>query len=587
LLWPGRAHHVSTEESCPPHGGTRPVRNKCALEIILKYCPDKVDRLENFLKADSVNVPVRTGATRIRTVAVIDVGATSIRMAIAEIQPEGVIRQLETLTQAVQLGKDAFTTGEISRTTVEECVSVFRSYRRKLDEYGINRQEDIRVVATSAVREAVNRITFIDRVLIATGLFIEILDEAEVHRMTYRGVQPLLRAQPSLFKSRTMIVEVGGGSTELLTLVEGNVDLSHAFRLGSLRLAQTLSSYRVPRSKARKIIEGEIYSQLEPFSALLQPSSETNMVAMGGDIRFAVEEIMKEAISDSKLMAIELDDLATFVDYVFSRTEEQLVNEFHLTYPEAETVGPALLSNLKVAQTLGVDKVLVCNVNLRDGLIRDMVETRGSWTDDLQKQIIRATWELAGRYDVDEEHARNVAELCRQLFRQLRQEHELEDRYETLLYVAAALHETGSYINTSSMHKHSMYLIMNSTLFGLTADDLQLVAMVARYHRRSMPKTTHQPYASMDRFRRVIVSKLASILRIAIALDASRSQRIRQIECRRVRNRLIISAPSVDDLSIEQIAVRRSRLFFETIFGMEVLLRTQAKPSHSVESTQL
>lgn len=540
-----------------------------------------------FVKAVSVNVPARTGATRIRTVAVIDVGATSIRMAIAEIQPEGATRRLESLTQAVQLGKDVFTTGEISRITIEECVSVFRSYRRKLDEYGISRQEEIRVVATSAVREAANRITFVDRVFVATGLFIETLDEAEVHRMIYRGVQPLLRAQPALFKSRTMIIEVGGGNTELLTLEQGNVDLVHSFRLGSLRLAQTLSSYRVPRSKARKIIDGEIHSQLEPFAEFLHSSSETNMVAMGGDVRFAAEEIMNEPVSDSKLMAIELKELAGFVDYVFSRSEEQLVTEFHLTYTEAETVGPALLANLRVAESLGVQKVLVCNVNLRDGLIRDIAEPRGSWSDDLQKQIVRSTWELAHRYDVDQDHARNVADLCRQLFRQLRKEHELEDRYETLLYVAAALHETGSYINISSMHKHSMYLIMNSTLFGLTGDDLQLVAMVARYHRRSMPKTTHQPYASMDRYRRVIVSKLAAILRIAIALDASRSQKIHQIECRRVRNRLILSVPSVDDLSMEQIAVRRSRLFFETIFGLEVLLRAQAKPSSSVESTQL
>jgi len=534
-----------------------------------------------------VNAPVRSGATRVRTVAVIDVGAASIRMAIAEIQPEGAIRELETLTQAVHLGKDAFSTGEISRTTMEECVSVFRSYRRKLNEYGIIRQEDIRVVATSAVREAANRITFIDRVFVASGLFIETLDEAEVHRITYRGVQPLLKAQSVLFKSRSIVIEVGGGSTELLTFDQGNVDDSHAFRLGSLRLAQILSSYRVPRSKARQIIEGEIHSQLEPFSDLLHSNSEVHMVAMGGDIRFAAEEILKDVITDEKLMDIPIEDLQEFVDYVFTRTEEQLVNEFHLTYTEAETVGPALVANLKIAQLLGVDRVHVCNVNLRDGLIRDMAEARGSWTEDFQKQIIRATWELAKRYDVDEDHARNVADLCRQLFRQLRKAHDLEDRYETLLYVAAALHETGSYINMSSMHKHSMYLIMHSTLFGLTAEDLQLVAMVARYHRRSMPKNTHQPYASMDRYRRVIVSKLAAILRIAIALDASRNQRIRQIECRRVRNRLIISVPSVDDLAIEQIAVRRSRQFFDLIFGLEVLLRAQVKTSDSGESTQL
>lgn len=533
-----------------------------------------------------MSTPFRSSPGRVRTVAVIDVGTTSIRMAIAEIQPDGAIRRLESLSQAVALGKDTFTAGEISRTTIEECVSVLRSYRHKLNEYDIVRPEDIRVVTTSAVREAVNRITFIDRIYVATGLSVEILDEAEVHRITYRGVQPLLKAQRDLFRSTSMVVEVGGGSTELITLEQGNVVYTHAFRLGSLRLQQTLSSYRVPRNKSRQVIEGEIHSQLEPYAELLQSHTGANMVAMGGDIRFAAEEILKESVSDDRLVELALPDLADFVNHVFSRTEEGLVSEFHLTYPEAETVGPALLANLMLAQILGVDRILVCSVNLRDGLIHDMSEGR-TWTEDFQKQIIRATWELARRYDVDEDHARNVAELCRQLFRQLRSEHELEDRYETLLYVAAALHEAGAYINTSSLHKHSMYLIMNSTLFGLTSDELMLVALVARYHRRSLPKTSHQPYASMDRGRRVVVSKLAAMLRIALALDASRSQRIRQIECSRVRDRIVISVPAVEDLSIEQIALRRNRQFFESIFGLEVLLRSQLKPGITGPSSQL
>jgi len=527
---------------------------------------------------DDVSTSFRGNSTRIRTVAVVDVGTTSIRMVIAEIRPDGSIRRLESLSQAVQLGHDTFSTGEISRATIEDCVSVLRTYRRKLEEYDISRPEDIRVVATSAVREALNRITFADRLYVGTGLSVETLDEAEVHRITYRGVRPLLKAQPELDKSEALILEVGGGSTELLTLEQGNVGYTHAFRLGSLRLQQTLSSYRVARTRTRQILEGEIYSQLEPFTEQLLSHAGANVVAMGSDIRFAAEEVLKQSVTDARLLEFPIEDLSRFVDYIFTRSEEQLVNEFHLTYHEAETVGAALLINLKFAQLLKAPRLLVCSMNLREGLIRDISEG-GAWNEDFQKQIIRAAWELAGRYKVDEDHARNVAELCRQLFRQLKAEHELDDRYETLLYVAAALHETGGYINTSSMHKHSMYLIMNSTLFGLTSDDLLLVGLVARYHRRSMPKITHQPYSSMDRGRRVIVSKLAAILRVAIALDASRSQRIRTLECTRVRNRIVISVPVVEDLSIEQIALRRNQAFFESIFGFELLVRFQLKPA--------
>ncbi|MCA8999682.1 MAG: exopolyphosphatase [Planctomycetaceae bacterium] len=528
----------------------------------------------------------RSTSTRSRIVAVIDIGTSAIRMAIAEILPDGAIRHLESLTQALSLGHQSFTAGEISRGMIEECIAVLRAYRRKLEEYGITRSEDIRIVATSAVREAVNRINFVDRVFVATGLSVETLDAAEIHRITYRGVQPLLKAQPALFKSRSMIVEVGGGSTELLILEEGNVDYSHAFRLGSLRLQQTLASYHVPRSRAKKLLEAEIHSHLEPFEEMLTAHPSENMVAMGSDMRFACEEILDDPVKKDRLVKLKLDRLAEFVDFLFSQSEESIVNRFHLTYAEAETVGPALLANLKIAEAIHVDRIYVCSVNLRDGLVRDLSEG-GAWSEDFRKQILRATWELARKYDVDEDHAKTVAELCRLLFQQLRKYHELEERYETVLCVAAALHEIGAYINTSSMHKHSMYLIMNSSLFGLTQEDLNLIGMVARYHRRAMPKSSHQAYASMDRQRRVVVSKLAAILRIAIALDASRNQRIRQLECSQVRDRIILTVPQTEDLSMEQIAVRRNRTFFEAIFGLDILLRTQSRPLVSEPSSQL
>ncbi|TWT56662.1 Exopolyphosphatase [Thalassoglobus neptunius] len=528
----------------------------------------------------------RTTTGRIRTVAVIDVGTTSIRMAIAEISGEGEVRLLESLSQGVALGKDTFTNGEIARSTMEECVATLKDYRRKLDEYSIVRPEDIRVIATSAVREALNRMTFVDRIFVATGLFVETLDAAELHRVTYRGVQPLLRATPELFESQAFVVEVGGGSTEMLLLNQGNVSHSQAFRLGSLRMQQTLAAYNVPRERMRRVMLTEIRSHLEPLTELIQPDVPAIMVAMGGDIRFAASQISKEQVSDEKLTQISRSDLSEFTDFLFTKREETLVSRYQLSFPEAETIAPALLINLTLAELLGVETVLISNVNLRDGLIRDLADG-GNWSAEFQSQIIRSAWKLAEKYHVDKDHAACVADLCRQLFRQLQAEHELDERFETFLYVAALLHEIGTFISESSVHKHSMYLIMNSSLFGLTSDDLNLVALVARYHRRALPKPSHQTYAALDRYRRVAVSKLAAILRIAIALDASRTQRVKEITCTRNRNRLVISVPVIDDLSVEQISLRRNRQFFESIFGLQTLLRTRIRETKSEPSAQL
>ena len=184
-------------------------------------------------------------------------------------------------------------------------------------------------------------------------------------------------------------------------------------------------------------------------------------------------------------------------------------------------------------------------------------------------------------------HARHVAELSKTLFAALREEHGLDARGELVLYLAALLHEIGGFVGHTSLHKHSMYLIENSDLFGLSPADVLLVALVARYHRRASPKPTHPGFSTLERDRRVTVSKLAAILRIAIALDASRTQRVSNITCQRERSRLVIGVPLVDDLSVEQLALRQGRSLFEEIYGVTVQLRPEARREAKQPSSQL
>ncbi len=165
-----------------------------------------------------------------------------------------------------------------------------------------------------------------------------------------------------------------------------------------------------------------------------------------------------------------------------------------------------------------------------------------------------------------------------QLFRGLQSEHRMDKRSETLLYVASLLHKTGLFIGTTGYHKHSFYLIMHSELFGLNLLDHTLVALIARYHRRAAPKPTHEPFARMDRDSRVMVSRLAAILRVAVALDHSSSQRIRDIECRVEKNRLVVTATnSAGDLTLERMELRSQAAMLEDTFGLSVLLREASR----------
>jgi exopolyphosphatase/guanosine-5'-triphosphate,3'-diphosphate pyrophosphatase len=523
--------------------------------------------------SESLNsAPVRT----VRPVAVIDIGTSSIRMAIAEIDSHGGVRTLETLSQAVSLGKDTFTGGAITKGTIEDCVRVLTSYKRVLVEYQIVNAEQIRVVATSAVREARNRLAFNDRVYVATGLEVEPLDEAEVNRITYLGVQPFLQAQPALSIAKTIVLEVGGGSTELLVVRNNNVLFSHSYRLGSLRLRETLEAYHTPAGQVREIMASQIDRVVRQVREDLSPNGQVEMVALGGDIRFAASQLLPDW-DRSTLALVPLIELENFTNEILKLSEDEIVHKHHISFPDADTLGPALLTYITMARSFGLINVMVSNANLRDGLLKEMA-TKSSWSEEFANQIIRSALDLGNRFDFDEPHARHVAELSKRLFDELRDEHKLDRQHEVILYLAALLHEIGLYVSYQSHHKHAMYLIRHSELFGLGRKSVLLTALVARYYRRASPQPGHEGYSSLDRDDRVTVAKLAAILRVAVALDESRSQRIKELRCRRERSRLIIEVPDVDDLSIEQLALRQSGTLFEDIFGLQVLLRTESRP---------
>jgi exopolyphosphatase/guanosine-5'-triphosphate,3'-diphosphate pyrophosphatase len=512
----------------------------------------------------------QTSDGAVRTVAVIDIGATSIRMAIAEIDSEGVIRPLDTLVLPVSLGKDAFTARKFRRASIEECVAGLKSYLRVLREYGIS-ADQARVVATSAVREATNRLTFLDRVYIATGLHVEPIDEAEVNRITYMGIQPQISSDPSLVSAKSVVVEVGGGSTEMLVVRSGNVLFSDTYRLGSLRLAQTLRTLGAPTGKRYALMETQIRRTVTRIREEVRADTRIELIAIGGDIRFAARQLVPDWDSDS-LVRINVEDLNRLVGNVLKRNSEELVQQYGVSFSEAETLGPALLTYSLLARGFELEQILVSQTNLRDGLLQDMA-VRESWTAEFRNQIIRSAISLGRKFDFDESHARHVAYLANKLFFELVEEHRLDQKHEVILYVAALLHEVGLFVNVRSNHKHAMYLIRNSEIFGLSRQDLLLVSLLARYHRRAYPQPGHEGYGTLGRDQRVVVAKLAAILRLAIALDESRNGRVKEVQCKRERDRLVIRIPALDDVSLEQLSMRQNAGLFEEVFGIPVLLR--------------
>jgi len=505
--------------------------------------------------------------TATRTVAVIDIGTAAIRMALADIDAQGGIHFLEKLNQSVRLGQDVFTKGRIRRHTIEECVRILESFQQIMREYRVA-PGDVRAVASSAVQEAANRDALIDRVAMATGIEIEVIDDAEATRLTYLSVLPFLRS-PGKRPKNTLLAEIGGGRTELLSLAGENIVDARVFRLGSLRLRNLLDQQRTPLSLVRDVLEQEVANALHPLGGEFKQRTQ-NLVVLGGDARFAAMQVNPEW-DRAAPQAVSLKDWKRITDEFVGLTVEDAVETFGLTFSEAETLAPALFAIARLAEDIGCKTLYVSGFTMRDGLLQELSQAE-SWSQGYVTQMLDSALQLGRKYGVDEHHGREVSSLSLQIFDTLTEEHRLSPRYRVLLEIAGWLHEIGTFISATSHHKHSMYILANETIFGLGRRDSRIVANIARYHRRSPPKATHPYYQALPRRDRLAVQQLAAILRVADALARSRGRSIPTILCERREDTFFIRVPGVENLHLENSALRVKGQMFEEVFGMNVIL---------------
>jgi exopolyphosphatase/guanosine-5'-triphosphate,3'-diphosphate pyrophosphatase len=503
--------------------------------------------------------------------AVIEIGSTSIRMAVARRQPDGTMPHMDDLDLPVGLGRDTFTTEEISADTTERCVAAIRKFQEALDELGVS-PENLRVVATSAVREARNQDVFKDRVLIATGLPVEVLSEAAVSRLSYLAVRPWLQNQDFFKTADTFVVEVGGGSTEILAFARGRVKAAHVNRLGSLRMQRELGDY-ARGEHGMAAFEEYLSFPVAQMAGSLATDGEARMVALGGETRLVRDVLTprKAMHSGNTLSSVKVPQIRAFINARLAWPVEQIAREHSISEHQAETLLPALAIYVSLAEALGQDQILVAGASLRDGVLTEMFSGR-TWEGEFRHQTLHSTRTLARKYQANLKHADNVAAAARALLAFIGRTVRFEPRDDILLHVAALLHEIGMFVNTRAYHKHSLYLIENSEIFGLDADEIGIVARIARYHRRAAPRPTHEEFSDLPSADRVRVAKLAAILRVADALDFSHEGSPVKLQFETRRDALVIHAQTHDDLTLMQRQMDARAEMFRTVFGLRVTL---------------
>jgi exopolyphosphatase/guanosine-5'-triphosphate,3'-diphosphate pyrophosphatase len=504
-----------------------------------------------------------------RTVAAIDVGSNALRMAIAEVLPTGHIEVLERLQRAVRLGQDTFRRRRLGGETLRAAMAILRDFKQLLDLYHVER---VRAVATSAIREASNADTFLDRAFMATGLNFEVIGTSEESRLTVSAVRQSVSGAVGVDHEGALIADVGGGSTLLTLLENGEIVTAQSLRLGSIRMLEMLTNSEDPPERTAELLRHHIANMITGAQGSLPLGEIRSFVAVGGDARFAARQIGKPTASID-LWTVGRAQFDRLVDRCERLTTEELSKRYGLPLAEAETLNPALLVYQRLLDFTGAKQMLVSQASMRDGLLLELASAvTGEEDPAISEGIIHSALALAEKYRVDLNHARQVSELAVRLFDQLQADHGLGRRHRLLLQLAGLLHEIGGYVSSRSHHKHSYYLIANSEIFGLNRTEIEVIAHVARYHRRSGPKPSHVEYLALPREWRVVISKLSAILRVADAISRGQIHNMQDLRFDHQGDELIIYVPGLPDLTLEQRAISIKGDMFEDIYGMRVRL---------------
>ena len=502
--------------------------------------------------------------------AVVDVGSSAFRLLIVDRHPDGSWDVVDRAVKPVPLGRDVFSSGRIGRATLTRGVQVLSAYCELLAGWNVV-PADTLAFGTSALREARNGDTFIDRVALRTGLTIEVIGEVEESELTYLAVRQALGAElADVLRANALIVEVGGGHTTLILVRRGRISALRTLKEGTVRMRRPLQLAGGTGIAPREIVEESIGPLLASVQKDLRLSRVGTFIAIGSDVGFPVTPLRGRSEPVARLG---LADFDRFIDEVAALPVADLVRDLQIPYSDAELLVPGMLIYRSFLNLTAAQEILVARVSIREGaLLRYRDAHGGPAPRELRVQVTANAISLGKRYRFDERHARHVALLSCRLFDALRPEHGLDDRYRPLLEVSAILHDIGQVIRTSGHHKHGHYIVSNSEIFGLDGRDRAIVANVVRYHRQALPSPSHNAYMLLMRSDRIVVNKLAALLRVAEALDRSHQGRVADLRVRKSDDEVTIACACAGTLALEELAMERKADLFREVFGLRVRL---------------
>jgi exopolyphosphatase/guanosine-5'-triphosphate,3'-diphosphate pyrophosphatase len=506
--------------------------------------------------------------------AALDIGTNSFHLVVARHRGGEGFDVITREKEMVRLGHGGTDMKELSPAAVDRAVGALQRMRRIADSHGA---VALRAVATSATREASNADTFIRRARDEAGVEIDVISGLEEARLIHLGV---LQAVP-VFDKRLLLVDIGGGSTEMLIGERGETLAARSFKLGAVRLTDRFFPGGAVSTKSVKACREYTRSVLTHFERDADEYGFDVAVGSSGTVETLARMVHArrgtEPLRTYNCFEFTRDELAGVVESLLSaRTAAARARIDGLDSARADIAPAGALILDEIAERFGVEAFTFSEGALRDGVLLDAVERRSG--DDtgnhhLRDVSRRSVRQLQDRCDDDPAHSAQVARLAVALFDGLRPVHGLGARARDHLEAGAMLANVGLVVAHTKHHLHSYYVIRNSELTGLTDHEIELIAQIARYHRKSSPKASHPEFAALGEADQTLVRTLAAILRVAIGLDRCHERRVAGVRTDVRADRVVLLVtPDDTDIALELYAANERKDLLEQVLGRRVEL---------------
>jgi exopolyphosphatase/guanosine-5'-triphosphate,3'-diphosphate pyrophosphatase len=484
--------------------------------------------------------------------AAVDVGTNSLHLVVARVTDEDHFEVVAREKETVRLGRGAGDMKRLAPDAIDRGVAALSRFRRIAE----ISEAPMRAVATSAVREAENHDEFIARAWREAGVDVEIISGVEEARLIHLGV---LQALP-VYDQQLLLCDIGGGSTELLIGERGTVLAARSLKLGAVRLTDRFFPSDGLDPSAVDSCRRHVQSVLAPFLREVERFGFAVAVGSSGTVQQVVKLSHAAAgaeplrtLNGATLTRAELGRVVkAVVKASRAGTRSQLAG---LEEKRSDIILAGVLILEGVFDACGIEELVVSDYALREGVLLDTIHRRRGGSLHLLNDVSRRSVQaLVDACDDDPAHSAWVARLALELFDATAELHGLDNGCRDYLEAGALLANVGLFVSHAKHHKHSYYVIRNSErLVGFADDEIEIIAQVARYHRKSAPKARHPEFAALAEGDQHVVRTLAGLLRVAIGLDRSHRQLVDRVEVDTSAKRVVVGVVPTDgaDLSLE------------------------------------